>query len=274
MCQLITAATYLLKRNNSAEDAHSIHLNWIKQIERDEVSLSTHPQFKSTLEKFLQSGRRAALFLSNLWQGESITHEGLECKKPPIACRPWKPQNLALPGALVVLYSSFCQHELYTQRANTEINEKTQKTHSPKLEAEITRAIAPIHLSSKKQVLVPTKLHRELKNQEAGKDHPYKRRRKGRVQSFSQFWEGDVRYVGMGEIKSHLMNMKSKWSSSWWSLHTSSCKLEDCSSLEMSIVWKCHPHCRALLGLLETATQLHWFPSLFLCLIFFSFLIF
>lgn len=46
------------------------------------------------------------------------------------------------------------------------------KNFTPKTGSVITRAMVLIHLSSNKQVLVSTKLHRELKNQEVGKDHP------------------------------------------------------------------------------------------------------
>lgn len=171
MCQLITAATYLLKRNNSAEDAYSIHLNWIKQIGSDEVSWSIHLQFTCTLERILQSGRQAALFHSNLRLGGSITHEGLECKMLEASYEPADPEShktSLCQEFLYCLYSSFCQ----IQRLNIKINEKIWKTSLPKLEAVITRAMVLIHLSCIKQVLVSTKLHRELKNQEVGKDHP------------------------------------------------------------------------------------------------------
>lgn len=162
MCQLITAATYLLKRNNSAEDAYSIHLNWIKQIGSDEVSWSIHLQFTCTLERILQSGRQAALFHSNLRLGESITHEGLECKMLEANYEPADPEShktSLCQEFLYCLYSSFCQ----IQRLNIKINEKIWKTSLPKLEAVITRAMVLIHLSCIKQVLVSTKLHRELK---------------------------------------------------------------------------------------------------------------
>lgn len=171
MCQLITAATYLLKRNNSDEDAYSTRLNWIKHIESDEVSWSIHLQFSTcTLEKFLQSGRQAALFHSNLWPGGSITREGFMCKMLEADYEPADPES----------HKTLLCQELYTQiqTVNIQINGKPQKTSPPKLEAEITRAIVPIHLSSKKQGLVSTELHRELKNQELWQRSPLQKVKK------------------------------------------------------------------------------------------------
>lgn len=57
--------------------------------------------------------------------------------------------------------------------------ENHKKASLQKLEAKITRVIVPIHLSSKKQFLVSTKLHRELKNQEVWQRSPLQKVKKG-----------------------------------------------------------------------------------------------
>lgn len=178
------------------------------------------------------------------------------------ACRPWKPQSYALWGVLVAPYSNCCQEEMYTQTQTCKCTNKwkntqkfTSKTGSWNHESHCSH---PISLSGKKQLLTSARLHRELKKQEVWQRSPLQKVKERPSLQLLPVLERRCGVCGDGgKLNPIWWIWETKWSSSWWSSHTSSCKSEDCSSREMSIVWKCHLHCRALPGLLEAATQLH-----------------
>lgn len=177
------------------------------------------------------------------------------------ACRPWKPQSYALHGVLVVPYSNFCQEEMYTQTQTCKQTNKWKKTKKltskPGGWNHESHCSYPTHLSCKKQVSL-LQNSRELKKKEVWQRSPLQKVKERQSSQLVPVLERRCGICGDGgKLNPIWWIWEIKWSSSWWALHTSSCKSEDCSSQEMSIVWKCHLHCRALLGLLETATQLH-----------------
>lgn len=152
-----------------------------------------------------------------------------------------------------------CTHK--HKHANIQTGGKVHRKSLPNLEAEIMRATVAIQsmFSVKSKFSRLQDSTESWKSGRSGKGHPYRRWSRGR--QFAACMPALKRRSGVcgdgGKLNPIWWIWETKWSSSWWSSHTSSCKSEDCSSREMSIVWKCHLHCRALLGLLEAAIQLH-----------------
>lgn len=176
MCQLITAATYLLKRNNSAEDAYPAHLNWVKQIQSGVVSRAYTSSLIQALWKNVCSLEVQLLCSTAACAQEEVSPKEnlcVRCWKPT-----YEPADPKSPNLRSVRSScSAIQQKKWTgkhKHANTQIKGKIHGNSLPKLEAEIMRATVPIPtiFPVKKQVLTSARLHGELKMQEVWQRSP------------------------------------------------------------------------------------------------------
>lgn len=226
---------------------------------------------------------KAALIHNNLCPGKSTSHGQCVCKMLEAkvwAPTSWKPQSWALLGfqgfrswtwwsfltwdilwfydSLQRQFSHFCQEKTCTQTQACKLTNKWEvhRNSLPNLGAELMRAVVPISSTfsvkaSSHSCKTPWRAEKEVWQRSP---LPKVKQRQPICSSEKEIWS---MWGWGGKLNPIWWIWETKWSSSWWSSHTSSCKSEDCSSQEMSIVWKCHLHCRALLGLLETAIQLH-----------------
>lgn len=136
MCQLITAATYLLKRNNSAEDAYPAHLTSVKRIQSCIVSGADTSSLMQALWKNVCSLEVQLLCSTAACAQEEVS------PKEKLCVRCWKPTyepaDPKSPNLRPVRSSCSRRNE----QANT--NMQIHRNSLPKLQAEITRAIVPI----------------------------------------------------------------------------------------------------------------------------------